>query len=122
MAVKSEQVVVPREFVDEGKIVLNVSPLAVRNLVLGNETCTFDGRFSGKPFVVSVPVASVLTIYAKETGEGLMFDEGLMFKEGLISKRDMKSQSEIDRETDESEPPDPPGGASRPGAHLKIVK
>ena len=98
---------------------MNVSPLAVRNLALGDEMITFDGRFSGNPFTVSVPVTNVLTIYAKETGEGLVFNEGLVFTEGSMTEQDRNSQSEIERETDESEPPDPSGGAT---PRLKIVK
>ena len=71
----SEAVVVPREYVADGHIVLNVSPTAVRNLTITNDTLSFDGRFSGRAFQVSAPTASVMAIYAKETGEGMMFNE-----------------------------------------------
>ena len=71
----SEAVVVPREYVADGRIVLNVSPTAVRDLKLTNDTLSFDGRFSGQAFQVSVPTSSVMAIYAKETGEGMMFNE-----------------------------------------------
>ena len=71
----SEAVVVPREHVANGRIVLNVSPTAVRGLTIANDTLSFDGRFAGRAFRVSAPTSSVLAIYAKETGEGMMFQE-----------------------------------------------
>jgi len=125
VAVNSKQVVVPQEFVKEGKIVLNVSPMAVRNLVFGDETFTFDGRFSGNPFTVSAPIARVLTIYAKETGEGMMFD-GMESSRGSGSQ--VSAESDSATQTDGREPPDPAGsgskgdGPGRPGSHLKVVK
>lgn len=71
----SEAVVVPREYVTDGRIVLNVSPTAVRGLRIANDTLSFDGRFAGRAFRVSAPTSSVMAIYAKETGEGMMFNE-----------------------------------------------
>lgn len=71
----SEAVVVPREYVADGRIVLNVSPTAVRSLTIANDTLSFDGRFAGQAFRVSAPTSSVMAIYAKETGEGMMFNE-----------------------------------------------
>jgi stringent starvation protein B len=71
----NEQAQVPRQFVDNGKIVLNLSPLAVNGLELGNEHVMFSARFSGKPMAVSFPVAAVLAIYAKENGQGMVFNE-----------------------------------------------
>jgi len=70
--------VVPAQFVQDGKIVLNISPTAVRALALGNERIEFDARFGGVSMNVQVPVASVLGIYARENGRGMLFpDEGL---------------------------------------------
>ena len=71
----SEAVVVPREHVADGRIVLNISPTAVRGLEVANEVVRFDGRFSGRAFQVSAPMSSVMALYAKETGEGMMFSE-----------------------------------------------
>lgn len=64
----------PRQFVDNGKIVLNVRPQAVQGLVLGNQEIEFDARFSGKSMHIVVPVTAVLAIYAKENGKGMIFD------------------------------------------------
>lgn len=72
---EDEQVVVPRQFVDGGKIVLNINPSAVQNLELGNGFVELDARFSGTPMHVSVPVMSVLAIYARENGKGMVFTE-----------------------------------------------
>lgn len=71
-----ETVIVPRQYVKDGKIVLNVSYSAAQGLKLGNEFVTFDARFSGSSFGVSVPIKSVLGIYSRETGQGMIFPEG----------------------------------------------
>jgi len=70
-----EDVVVPRQFVEGGKIVLNINPSAVQNLELGNAAVEMDARFSGAPMHISVPVMSVLAIYARENGKGMVFNE-----------------------------------------------
>lgn len=69
-----EGVNVPRRYVQNGKIVLNLSPSAVVDLLLGNEAIDFKARFGGTPMQVQVPVEAVLAIYAKETGKGMIFD------------------------------------------------
>ena len=88
---------VPRQYVDNGKIVLNLIPNAISNLELGNDHISFNARFSGKDTNVVFPVSSVLAIYAKENGQGMVFDE----------------------KGDETPPPEPEKPA-RPS--LKIVK
>jgi stringent starvation protein B len=70
-----EGVLVPREYVRDGEIVLNISPTAVQNLVLGNESIDFDARFSGRAMHVSVPVKSVVALFARENGQGMAFPE-----------------------------------------------
>ncbi len=70
-----EMVEVPRAFVENGRIILNISPEATHSLVLGNEAVTFNARFSGTAMDVHVPVVSVLAIYARENGQGMMFGE-----------------------------------------------
>lgn len=92
---------VPEEHIKDGKIILNISHSAAHNLKLSNAGVSFRARFGGVPFDVWVPVAAVLGIYARETGQGMIFSRG-------------------------SELPDPPqddDDASKGGrAHLKIVK
>ncbi len=66
---------VPRQFVQDGKIVLNLSWSATAQLKLGNDELTFSGRFGGTPMSVRIPVAAVLAIYARETGQGMIFTD-----------------------------------------------
>jgi stringent starvation protein B len=66
---------VPRQFVKDGKIVLNVSWSATAQLKLGNDEVTFSGRFGGASMMVSFPVNAVLAIYARETGQGMIFSD-----------------------------------------------
>ena len=66
---------VPEQFIEDGKIVLNINPNATQELVLGNEFIEFSARFSGAGMMVSVPTLSVLAIYARENGQGMMFAE-----------------------------------------------
>jgi stringent starvation protein B len=73
--VEDESTVVPRQFVEDGRIVLNIGPDAVRGLELGNELITFNARFSGTPMDVVVPVSAVLGIYARENGQGMLFPQ-----------------------------------------------
>jgi len=66
---------VPRAFVENGRIILNISPDATASLVLGNDAVTFNARFSGTAMDVHVPITSVLAIYARENGQGMMFGD-----------------------------------------------
>jgi stringent starvation protein B len=72
---EAEGVQVPQQYVQEGKIVLNLSPTAVAGLDLGNEFVEFHARFSGADMLLIVPVKAVLAIYAKENGQGMAFGE-----------------------------------------------
>ena len=72
-----EGVEVPQEHVRDGQIVLNISPIAVSDLHLGDESLNFEGRFGGIPKIVSVPMSAVCGIYAKENGQGMIFDPEL---------------------------------------------
>jgi len=66
---------VPEAHIEDGKIVLNVSPGATRALSLGNDFVSFEARFGGTPHLLTVPVMAVLGIYARETGQGMIFGE-----------------------------------------------
>lgn len=68
-------VVVPSQYVQDGKVVLNLSHNAVSGLDIGNEQVTFQARFSGTAWAVAVPVHAVLGIYARETGRGMIFPQ-----------------------------------------------
>jgi len=103
---------VPVAYVKDGQIVLNIGPAAVRNLNMDNTWLTFSARFGGVSQQIEVPVANVLAIYARETGEGMSFGQ-------------MPSQ-QSDIESVETPDESPPSGQStdRPKGKpsLKVVK
>jgi stringent starvation protein B len=97
-------VVVPRQYVQDGKIILNLKPQAVNGLSLGDRAIVFSARFGGSPMQIDIPQAAVLALYAKETGKGMVF--------------------EPDEEADAT-PPDPAPPTPQPKAKapfLKVVK
>jgi stringent starvation protein B len=65
---------VPSEYVKNNEITLNVAPSAVHKLQIGNELIEFSARFAGVARQISVPVANVHAVYARETGHGMTFD------------------------------------------------
>jgi stringent starvation protein B len=71
-----EGVEVPQNFVKDGQIVLNISPVAIQGLVMTNDGLEFNGRFGGIPTRVYVPIAAVMGIYARENGQGMIFEYG----------------------------------------------
>ncbi|MES2820638.1 MAG: ClpXP protease specificity-enhancing factor [Pseudomonadota bacterium] len=103
---------VPKGFASDGQIVLNVSPSAVRHLHMDNEAVSFEGRFGGVPHTLFVPAAAVLAIYARENGQGMVFD----------------AEPPLNGGSEGVSPPDdtPPGGGEppRPSGRpsLKVVK
>lgn len=66
-------VTVPRQYVKDGQIVLNISPGAVSNFTMDNESLSCAARFSGRSLKVDIPLDAVLAIYARETGHGIYF-------------------------------------------------
>ena len=68
-------VLVPQEFVKDGKIILNIAPSAVGSLSLGNHVVEFKARFSGIPHEIYVPIMAVQAIYSYENGRGMVFNE-----------------------------------------------
>lgn len=82
---RSDQVRVPRQFVKDGNIVLNVSMTAANNLMMRDDEVTFNARFGGKAFSIWLPMWAVMAIYSKETQDGISFppDEYAEFMETL---------------------------------------
>lgn len=100
-----KDVSVPQNFVNkDGQIVLNVSPTAVKDLHIGNEAVSFNARFGGVPTDIFIPCGSILGIYARENGQGMIFEP----------------------ENDREPPPDGDGGDSKPEGpkrpSLRVVK
>jgi stringent starvation protein B len=69
----NDRVQVPREYVKDGEIVLNISFDATTSLKLGNDFIEFKARFSGTARDIMVPVTQVVAIYARENGQGMAF-------------------------------------------------
>jgi stringent starvation protein B len=65
---------VPQDYVKDGQIVLNISPVAIQSLLISNDALEFNGRFGGVPTHVYVPISAVLGIYARENGQGMIFE------------------------------------------------
>ena len=118
---QSPDVQVPRQFVqDDGRITLNVSTSAVRELIFGNEGIEFSARFSGRPFQVHVPIAYVLAIVARENGAGMSFPPEA--PQSASTQHPSGSLQEVSAPpVDEPDPPPPRPSAPRRG-HLKVVK
>lgn len=93
---------VPVDFVEDGQIVLNISPSAVRDLLIDNDGVSFSARFGGVPMAVFVPTVAILAIYARENGQGMMFG------------------GEAGAPDPNQPPPSPDSGSSKPS--LTVVK
>ena len=96
------EVQVPQQFVKDGQIVLNISPTAVMDLNITNDAVFFNGRFGGVATDVYVPVSAVVGIFARENGQGMVFEP------------------EEAPEPPDDPPPEPDKPEGRPA--LKIVK
>ena len=77
LLVNAEQsaVEVPLQYVQEGRIVLNVSASAVQGLRLGNDLIEFSTRFGGTPYWIRLPPLAVMAVYARENGQGMVFNQ-----------------------------------------------
>jgi stringent starvation protein B len=114
VAVKVDgSVQVPREFVQGGEIVLNISFDATSSLQLGNEFIEFKARFGGKPRDIMVPIHRVMAIYARENGQGMSFpvsDQPLnstVLGMDKLHKVPDTSRSESSEQDDKPVPPAP---------------
>lgn len=110
----SPEVRVPERHINDGKIVLNIYPDAVRKLELGNDDIQFNARFDGVSMHVHFPVATVLAIYAKENGQGMNFD---LVGSYLNEEPEIE---QLDGSSPDGDEPTPPRPRGRP--NLKVVK
>ena len=69
----SDQVLIPNGISSDGKVVLNLSPTAIQDLEMTNDYVSFSARFNGVVEQIYCPILSLLAIYARENGEGMMF-------------------------------------------------
>lgn len=105
------QTLVPRQYVRDGQIVLNLGGEAVQNLHMGNDLITCQARFGGVAQSLSIPVGNVAAIYARENGQGMAFEVGEPTDEPAVSA-----------EEGTPEAPEPPPTDAPPRPHLTRVK
>ena len=123
ISTESEDVLVPPGYAEDNQIVLNISPGAVRNLEITQSSVYFQSRFSGRAHNVSAPVGSIIAIFAKETGEGMVFDldeenEEKEETSEFVAAKSGGIKEVITEDRDNSE-----GQANRNNApHLRVVK
>lgn len=113
LAVKVDEFTrVPMQYVKDGEIVLNISMDAVHNLQIGSDELTCSGRFGGVAFALSVPIDAVIGIFAKETGQGLVFRGNEFVATHPIGRSNASNREK------------PGSDALKPGSrsHLKVVK
>ena len=114
VAVKVDgSVQVPREYVQGGEIVLNVSMDATSALKLGNEFIEFKARFGGQARDISVPISRVMAIYARENGQGMAFP---------VSDEPSPEAKAVPAPSAEGDEPTPPPAAAGARPALKRVK
>lgn len=109
---------VPMPFVREGQIVLNIGPNAVRNLQMDNEWVSFSARFGGVSHDILVPVLNVLAIYARETGEGMVFPPSPSPGEEAQTDNTSGEEGVMAQDEGTASGPDKPRGRPR----LRVVK
>ena len=115
---------VPPGTAKDGKVVLNIAERAVQQLSLGNEFITFGARFGGVAHEVFVPVAAVLAIYSRETGQGMALPDDPRAAAAPMTA-DPGTAAEADAPPPGDKGPDGPDSPSEPpkrGGHLRIVK
>jgi stringent starvation protein B len=112
VATNTEGVQVPRQYIKDNQIVLNIHPKSVTGLELGNEFLWCSARFSGTAMEITAPMPAVLAIYARENGQGIVFQD---------EDSGVPPPSDPDRDREEgSATVNEPRQGSAP--HLKVVK
>lgn len=121
VAVDLPNVQVPEGYGENGQLVLNFSPSAVRNLNIDDDAICFEARFAGIARQIYIPIYAVLAIYAQENGQGMFFEAELGDINSVADEK-IADTKQASSEADEPEPPEPPTmpGGGKPS--LRIVK
>ncbi|NJB79524.1 ClpXP protease specificity-enhancing factor [Xanthomonas arboricola] len=104
---------VPASAVKDGRVVLNIAERAVVGLQVDNESVQFTARFGGVSYPVMVPMAAVLAVYARETGQGMALPDDIP---GTTTEPPDSGAPPPSAPT----PDEPPSAGKRP--HLRVVK
>lgn len=117
---------VPREYVKDNQIVLNISPAAVRAMHMGNDVITFDGRFGGEALTIVVPVEALMAIYARENGQGMVFEVEPFAESEEVGASHLELEAVSGPESQEIPPAKEEESKKTPRKsgkpHLKVVK
>lgn len=105
---------VPTEYIENDRIVLNISPSAVRDLDLSNDFINFKARFSGVSMNIFFPASAVQAIYAKENGRGMIFPEEEQQQE-VTDNENFSAPAEQENENDKAK-------KKKSRSHLKVIK
>jgi stringent starvation protein B len=104
-----DEVAVPTDKIVDNRITLDISSDATNKLRIGNDAIEFDARFSGNIYHIFLPMASVMAIFSKETGDGMPFIEN-----PLIEDDEYTNLESVEKETSKTKSKNP--------SSLKIVK
>jgi stringent starvation protein B len=109
---------VPPEYVRNGEIVLNIGPLAANRLKMTNESIDFSARFGGTARELSIPVAQVAALYARENGHGMSFEV-----DRTKTPWEASGQADAQPSAQSSAPPEAPDPAPSGGKPtLRVIK
>lgn len=119
---------IPAGAAQDGKVVLNIAARATQGLDIGDHAITFSARFNGVSQSLYLPMASIIAVYARETGAGMGMPPEAAFStgEGVSETGERTPPASIDvpeaAATDDDTPPDDTPTPPKRGAHLRIVK
>ncbi|NMM41945.1 ClpXP protease specificity-enhancing factor [Pseudoalteromonas arctica] len=111
---------IPTQFVQDGQIVLNISPSAVTQFSMDNQQLSFNARFGGQPMQVYVPIGAVLAIYARENGEGTVFTADEFLEDEDEFAAELESVDIADELLPDEPAPSKP--EKKKGSHLRVIK
>jgi stringent starvation protein B len=91
-----EGVIVPEEYINNGQIVLNISPKSVKSLIIGNDVTEFSACFNAVVHKIYIPIAAVTAIYSKENNQGMVFDpEEYNYDQDYYENTDSKTKIKL---------------------------
>ncbi|MDG2938722.1 ClpXP protease specificity-enhancing factor [Bisgaard Taxon 10/6] len=111
---------VPQEYVKDGQIVLNLSEGAVGNLALGNDAIEFSARFQGIPRNLYIPMGAAIAIYARENGDGVMFEPESIYDE--LDKTQLTPVKSAVEKSKEKSVAKKTSSDKKSASHLRIIK
>ena len=111
-----ERTGVPRQYVRDGQIILNIGPEAVHQLVMGNDVLSCSARFGGVAQQLTIPVDCVAAIYARENGHGMAFEVGVSPTADSVQPKSESPSRKASKDTPSNKK------AGNRGSHLRRVK